>query len=460
MKLIPSFFGKGKALVEKAVTNPLQIQDIYGYVREIFTGSWQRNISKTKDTQLRYSAVFSCISLIGSDIAKLSLIVLTQSTKGNWTLSRNLPALMKRPNKYQTWQKFVEAWIHSLLTAGNAYIYKIMDNGRLVELHVLNPHNCTPAVTDEGEIYYALQRNDLARQLESNYVPASTIIHDRINCFYHPLVGLSPIFACGTAADQGLSIQANSTAFFDNMSRPSGILSAPGTIKKDTAERLKVAFEENYSQNNIGRIAVLGDGLVYHQLALSAADSQLMEQLKWTAETVCSCFHVPMFKINVGNLPANANAEMLNQIYYSDCLQSLITSVETNINELGLLPVNQTFKFDIRDLVRMDTYQKYESLGKGVKDGWLKPDEARAEVYLESVPGGDTPYMQQQNYSLRALALRDETNPLSVQNTNPPAEPTTPQEPSAPVRNELAPEVLFVKELMELVETEIQLVSG
>jgi phage portal protein BeeE len=55
-------------------------------------------------------------------------------------------------------------------------------------------------------------------------VPASEIIHDRMNCLYHPLVGTSPIFACGTAANMGLQIQENSSAFFGNGSNPSGIL--------------------------------------------------------------------------------------------------------------------------------------------------------------------------------------------------------------------------------------------
>ena len=35
------------------------------------------------------------------------------------------------------------------------------------------------------------------------------------------------------------------------------------------------------------------------------------------------------------------------------------------------------------------------------------PNEARAEIGLQPVAGGDTPYLQQQNYSLAALAKRD-----------------------------------------------------
>ncbi|WP_416381322.1 hypothetical protein, partial [Klebsiella pneumoniae] len=38
-------------------------------------------------------------------------------------------------------------------------------------------------------------------------VPAREVIHDRFNCLFHPLIGLSPIYAAGLAAMQGHHIQ-------------------------------------------------------------------------------------------------------------------------------------------------------------------------------------------------------------------------------------------------------------
>jgi phage portal protein BeeE len=42
-----------------------------------------------------------------------------------------------------------------------------------------------------------------------------------------------------------------------------------------------------------------------------------------------------------------------------------------------------------------------------VKSGIRAPDEARARLNLPPVPGGKYPYLQQQNFSLEALAKRD-----------------------------------------------------
>jgi phage portal protein BeeE len=46
-------------------------------------------------------------------------------------------------------------------------------------------------------------------------------------------------------------------------------------------------------------VAVLGDGLAYQAMVMTAVDAQLIEQLKWTAETICSCFHVPSYMVGV-----------------------------------------------------------------------------------------------------------------------------------------------------------------
>ena len=75
-------------------------------------------------------------------------------------------------------------------------------------------------------------------ELVAQTIPADEIIHDRFNCLFHPLVGISPLYAAKLAANQGLRIQENSALFFGNMSRPSGILTAPEQISDETAERL------------------------------------------------------------------------------------------------------------------------------------------------------------------------------------------------------------------------------
>lgn len=384
-------------------------------VREPFTGAWQRNQEIRVETALVYSAVYACVTLISSDIAKIGLRLVEKDDDDIWnevSVSAFSPVLRK-PNHYQTRIKFIEQWVLSKLIYGNTYVLKERDaRNVVVAMHVLDPMRTKPLVAPDGSVLYQLSTDALSGIEENSVkVPASEIIHDRMKCLYHPLCGISPLTACGIAAMQGLAIQNNSTKFFENGSQPGGVLSAPGSIDDTTAKRLKDYWESNYTGSNAGRIAVLGDGLKYEAMAIPAVDSQLIEQLKWTAETVCSVFHIPPYMIGVGAMPAYNNIEALNQQYYSQCLQELIENIEALLDEgLGLVDISNHdygIEFDLDDLLRMDTATKVKSWQDLVRGGIASPNEARLAFNLAPVDGGNTPYLQQQNYSLAALDKRD-----------------------------------------------------
>ncbi|EKT4477462.1 phage portal protein [Pseudomonas putida] len=406
-----------------------------GVVREAFAGAWQQNVEVNQDTVLAFSAVFACITLIASDIAKLRLKLVKLTDDGVWeeATSPSFSPVIKRPNHYQNRIQFYETWVLSKLTSGNTYVLKIRDGrGVVIKMFVLDPRRVVPLVGDDGSVFYRLMADNLSTLEEGLTVPASEIIHDRMNCLFHPLVGISPIFACGLAAMQGNAIQNNSARFFQNGSKPGGVLTAPGAIGEDTAKRLKEHWDANFSGDNAGKVAVLGDGLKYESMALSAADSQLIEQLRWSAETVCSAFHVPGYKVGVGSAPTNANAEVSNQAYYSDCLQSLIEAAELCLDEGLELPTPYGTEFDLDGLLRMDTPTLYKANNDAVGGGWMKPNEARRRAGYAPVEGGDSPMIQQQNYSLAAIARRDaQADPFGkAQPVAPALPPLEPAEPS------------------------------
>jgi HK97 family phage portal protein len=391
------------------------------YIRESFTGAWQKNVTARPDTVLSYFAVYACVTLIAADIGKLCLRLVQEDDDGIWTETSS-PAfspVLKKPNNYQSITKFVEQWIVSKLIWGNAFVLKERDKrGVVVALYVLNPQRVRVLVTpDDGAVYYELSLDPLSNIYEPIVVPASELIHDLMIALYHPLIGVSPIYACGLAAAQGLGIQNNSTAFFANGSHPGGLLLAPGAVSDDTAKRLRDYWNANYTGANVGKVAVLGDGLKYESLAMSAVDSQLIDQLKWTAENVCACYHVAPYMIGIGPPPPYANVEPLVQLYYSQCLQTLMNSLEVALDDgLGLLDpisgVQYGTEFDIDDLIWMDTRTRAEAATKSA--GTLSPNEARAKYFgVGPAKGGDSPMVQQQYFSLDALAERDAAKPFA-----------------------------------------------
>lgn len=405
-------------------------------VREPFGGAWQQNVEITLETSLASTAVMRCLSLISSDISKMRLRLVALDKDGIWieTATSAFNAVIRRPNRYQNRIQFYESWVLSKLIHGNTYALKQRDGrGVVTALYILDPLRTKPLVAHDGSVYYQLRRDDLTGITDDDViVPAREIIHDRWNTFFHPLVGLSPLYAAGLAANQGVGIRKHSTTFFSNNAQPGGILTAPGAIADATAARLKAHWDANYTGANAGKVAVLGDGLKFEPMAFKASDSQLIEQLKLTDQAVCTVFGVPAYKVGVGQAPAYNNVEALDQQYYSGCLQPLIEAIELALDEGLELPAPYGTEFDLDDLLRMDSATLVKTLAEGVNGGLFSPNEGRKRLNLPPTKGGETPYLQQQNFSLAALSDRDKNDPFSK-----PADPPAAQ----PASNDNAPDV-------------------
>lgn len=413
-------------------------------VRESYAGAWQQNVELRPEMALAYSAVFACITLISADIAKLRFKLTQETTPGVYkeVSSPAFTPVLSKPNHYQTHIQFKDCWQTSLSRAGNTYVLKQRDGrGVVTAMYILDPLRVQPLVASDGSVFYQLNAELLADLQQSVIVPASEIIHDRINCFFNPLIGVSPMFAAGLSAGLGLEIERNSAAFFANGAKISGIITAPGAIGEAAAKAVSDSFNAGYTKENAGKVAVLGDGLKFQQLTMSATDAQLIELLKKTAEDVCSVYHVPAYKVGFGPTPPYNNIEALQQQYYSDCLQTRIENMEALLNEGLNIPAQYSICLDLDGLLRMDQATMIATMKEGVSGGFLSPDEARARLGLPPVTGGDTPYLQQQNFSLEALSKRDKLPDPFVLD-KPTSNPTPSTQPVAADPAEPAPDAV------------------
>lgn len=419
-------------------------QSFWGPILESDTGAWQNNVTlDNRNIMISFAAVYACITGIAGDIAKCGILldqwksdgriweqVTEADAHGNANAARWL-ALLEKPNNYQTQSQFIENWLISKLIFGNAYILLQRDGDFVTAMHVLDPNRVTALITTLGDVYYQLRSDYLAGVIEQaspdNTVPARFIIHDRMNCLWHPLVGVSPLYACGTSATMGNKIQANSTNFFANASRPSGVLSAPGHINDDTAVRIKAATETAISGQNIGRLLVLGDGLDFKPMFVTAENSQLLEQLQFVREDVGIAFHYPISKLG-GPAPQYSKPEDVQLGYYTDCLQPHVEAMEHLLNKGLSLPYDYCTEVDIDNLLRMDTMSLFESNQKG--RGWMKPNEMRRRRNLPPIDGGDQVYGQDQDHSLEWIAKRDAIVP-------PAPKPAPPQLPMSEPQKQL-----------------------
>ena len=176
---------------------------------------------------------------------------------------------------------------------------------------------------------------------------------------------------------------------------------------------------------------------------MTNVEGQMIENLKWSAEVVCSVYHVPPYKVGVGALPSYNNVQALNVEYYSQALQSHIEEIEELLDHaLGIgWGVGLGTEFDTENLLRMDSVTQVTAIQQAVGAGVMSPNEGRAKFDFKPVEGGKSPYLQQQNYSLEALAKRDaQDDPFkpntagSRRNSSRPTEPDKPKARPAKTR--------------------------
>lgn len=401
----------------------------HGYVHEPFPGAWQMN-RECFGAQGIFSAVYACIAIIAGDMAKLPCRVRTRAEDGSKRDNDTHPAaaVLDAPNNYQTRVDFWGQFMAAALFTGNCYVFLQRDERHIIRaMHILDPRRVRVLLADDGSVFYTIGHERLAELLGSDTIPARDILHHRLLTLNHPLVGVTPLYAAGVSAITGQTIQQNSQAFFNNMSRASGVLTSPGKISGELANRLKTEWDQNFKGGAMGRTAVLGEGMKWEPLTISAADAQLIEQLRWSVEDVARCFRVPTYMLTDASKVSFKNAEQLARNYYSQTLQYHIESIEARLDQAFGLTGNTFCEFDLATLLRMELDARMSAYQTGIQSGVLTINEARRLEELRPMAGGDEPLIQAQ---YRPLSMAGE--PINVPTPpEPPAPPPPDDEPDA-----------------------------
>lgn len=404
---------------------------------EPFSGAWQMNVEEKRGTLLCYPTLYACLSRISQDIGKLPFVLKQEDSNGIFKIVENAAysPVLRKPNHYQTAQQFREAWSLSKLIHGNAYILKQRDDRNVVvKLYVLDPCRVIPMVSDSGDVFYQINYPTADNLLPSGYpgeqlvIPAREIIHDRLNCFHHQLIGVPPVCAAHWPAVKNLKILKSSSEFFGNHAQPGGILTAPAGMSESDAIKVKEYWQTNYTGQSAGKIAVIGADMKFTSLAMNSADSQLVESMRYSDEQICHPFGIPPFKIGIGVIPAGLGVDAINLLYMDDALSGHIESMENLLDEALSIPMKMGIWMDLEPLLRMDVGKQAEVETKLVSGKIKTPDEARQRFNLSPTGGGDTIWGQHQDYPLGMLAERNDLNPVAPEPTQPePVEPAPDQ---------------------------------
>ena len=400
---------------------------------------WHRNIGiPGRD---RCAAVHACVDAYAQSIATLPMghhRVLANGGRQQVTTSA-LSRILRRPNAYQTRSDFMLNLIQQLLFTGNAYALAFRNDRQEVDsLHLVPSGGTEPYIEpDSRAVFYGLGNNPMLGELDA-LVPARDVLHIRLHTPIHPLRGVSPIRHAIAAIYINNAISGNQAAFFDNMSRPSGVLSTEEKLTQEQMSVLRKAWQDRSQGMNAGDVPILGWGIKWQPMTITSEDAQLLDAYKMSIEDIARVFRVPLALIGSYEKATYNNVEQLLSSWLATGLGFVMEHVEAAFGRFFNLPPDEIADFEVERLLRTDFAGRIDALVKGISGGLYSPNEARAREGLAAVEFGDEPRVQAQNLPLSAIGKMPET-------------PPTPEVPSAPPDQEAekAVALYLIKSSME-----------
>lgn len=408
-----------------------------------FGNGWERGLTGTAtgSNGIVYALVQCYVMALGAS----GMDYRRQTGKGGWETVTNdwVARLLRNPNQAQTSVEFITVMVSSLFYNGNFYAAAQRNNrNEIIALWPLSSDKARAAISlEDGSVYYDvssdykfIQGSDL-----SALAPAREVLHIKLPSHDSILTGESPVSHAAMTAALNSVLTGNATTFNANSSQGSGILSTDQVLTGTQMQELRAKFDELTTGVNRGKVPILGGGMKFSAMSISAQDAQFIETYNMTVLDLCRIFRVPPQLLGLESNGAASSVEVLINQWRASGLLYFAELIEACFERLFGLDAKEEIRFDLANISRADSATEMSVLTMGVQNSVFTPNEARNKVGLDSVEYGDDCRTQAQN-----VRLQDAKPAVSSASAgqDPPAEP---EDTEAAVAESKA----FLKRVME-----------
>ena len=347
-----------------------------------------------EESALKISTVYACVKVISETIASLPLNLLKELTNGDSEKAKQHPLytiLKDVPNSEMSSFTFREMLMTNLLLWGNAYaLIKRNKNGEITELYPLKSKNMVvERDMTTNAIKYTYTNN---RGITKTYSPKQ-IFH--IPAFsFDGIIGVSPITYAREAMGLALATEEFGARFFGNGARPGGVLEHPGVLKDP--EKLRESWNKVYQGTaNSHKVAVLEEGMKYHEIGMSPEDSQFLQTRSFQIAEICRIFRVPPHMVGDLSRSTFSNIEHQSIDFVVHTIRPWLVRWEQAITRALLSEEERTIyyaKFNVDGLMRGDFVTRMNGYAIARQNGWMSANEIRALENMNKIPadqGGD-----------------------------------------------------------------------
>ena len=352
----------------------------------------------SQGTAMSVSAIYACVTIRSQDVARCAprLFAEARAEDGKRVRITDHPVakLLRRPNRAQNWFEFAEQMNVAVLLRGNAYAAIKRDSrGRPIELIPINPDAVMVLEAIDGQIFYTVSRVGLWQMAMLREfpvaIPSEDIFHLR-GLSFNALVAASTIGLARDSIGVAMALEQQAARWMANGARPSVVLQSKKPLNREAAERLKASWNDLFGGlMNVGRTAVLEDGIEAKPLALTTADIEYIAQRNFQLTDIARFYRMPPLKLGLAEL-RGVNLVEVNQDYVTGTIMPDLHRWEMKIAQAFDLDAEGIeVDMDETALLRADIMTRLNAARIGILTSVYTPNEVRAGEDLQPMPGGD-----------------------------------------------------------------------
>jgi HK97 family phage portal protein len=362
----------------KSRDRPKRSSAISDFIKGVdFDPTSNSGITVNEETALKISTVYACVKVISETVASLPLNLLKEESNGDSSKAKQHPlhgVLHDTPNTEMSSFTFRELMMTNLLLWGNAYaLIKRDKDGHTTELHPLKSKNMAVERNTNGSIVYKYTTDTVTKTYTARqvlHIPAFS---------FDGIVGVSPITYAREAMGLALATEEFGARWFGNGARPGGILEHPGVVKDP--ERLRESWNKVYQGiKNSHKVAVLEEGMKYHQIGMSPEDSQFLQTRQFQISEICRIFRVPPHMVGDLTRSTFSNIEHQSIDFVVHTIRPWLVRWEQAIQRSLLGDTERTIyfaKFKVDGLLRGDFNSRMQGYATARQNGWMSANEIR-----------------------------------------------------------------------------------
>ena len=366
---------------QKRNTNTIGgVVEYTGYTTPLLFGSYAQN------NYLSIPAVYAALDLISSSIAVMPLQV-RQKGDNKSTVIEDHPILRLFDEMIQSKYILFRSIVFDTLWWGNSYIY-IKRDGKGVPTKLIYLQHGDVSVDynkTEGTIIY-----QIANHLD---VPQTTKPENMLHFFKNTRDGVTGIGLLAYASQAfKLADNLNSAAddFFSSGCNVTGILKFAGIVPDKSKKEIREQWSQIHAPGATGSgLVVIGGDADYIPVSQDPSKSQMLESREFGIAEIARFFGIsPLLLQDLTNGSGAIEEIALQFVKYT--LTPLVSLIEHEMNRKLFPGISSTWlDLDETALLAADKQSLANYLSTLTKNGIISTNEARAQLDLNPVDGGD-----------------------------------------------------------------------